>query len=441
MRVCSLGVSLIVGLFCLTGPGLIGHGGNGATLASPLVTYKNEINDERSEGTHDDTAQTLPVDPSILQVTGTTNNFTISAQHADVLVVLKLLFAQAHKQFVPDATVTGDVTLSLTNQRFETALNAICTQALLKYTVDTDLVYRFQRDNAALGRLIVNTQNINSLLLERLRKMGYGPGTTAFDLRLGVAGGVGASDTSKSASTSSGGYNRVNGLADKKTATDKMTAKSDAVPAPQVDNGVNGSQLRNLNIPGANGGGVAGGAVSSAARKQSRGEGRAEDPIVGTARPVGAAKSVGGSNAKPAREEDGALNYQGFLYQNRLVSINTNHQDVPVRDILLEIGKQVGIPVLINPSVPSGSKFVLNGFITPRPYTNLLTVLCEKAQLEWRMVNERIMIVATPQFKLRLNNTAVLPQTPGVIVLPERSGATESKRSEKQSEKKSKEDK
>ena len=103
-----------------------------------------------------------------------------------------------------------------------------------------------------------------------------------------------------------------------------------------------------------------------------------------------------------------------------------------MRDLLQEVGRQAGLPVFIDPSVPSGKDFVLNGFITPRPYADLLTILCYKAQLDWRFVNGSIFIVATPQFKLRLNNAILVPQAPGVIVLPSgRATDADSKKPEK----------
>ena len=113
----------------------------------------------------------LPV--SQMQVSGTTNNFTVSAQHADVLSLLKLVFDQAHRQFVPDASVTGDVTFALSGQRFDGVLAAICKQAFLRYDVDKNGVYQFRRDDEALRSLILKTRAINVVLQEQLRRMGY----------------------------------------------------------------------------------------------------------------------------------------------------------------------------------------------------------------------------------------------------------------------------
>ncbi len=110
---------------------------------------------------------------SVLQVTGTTNSFTVSAQHADVLSLLKLVFDQAHRQFVPDASVTGDVTFALTGQRFDVVLAAICRQTFLRYEVDKQGIYRFRRDEEALRNLLLKTQAINGVLQEQLRGMGY----------------------------------------------------------------------------------------------------------------------------------------------------------------------------------------------------------------------------------------------------------------------------
>ncbi len=92
--------------------------------------------------------------------------------------------------------------------------------------------------------------------------------------------------------------------------------------------------------------------------------------------------------------------YQLFLKQNNLVSINTKNEKKPMQDILADLGKQAGVPILIDPDVPKGDDFVLSATIPARPLNEMLNILAYYARLEWRWVNGRIYITTTPQLQL-----------------------------------------
>ena len=298
--------------------------------------------DVQEAGGGSTSAPAVPV--SVLQVSGNTNSFVISAQHADVLSLLKLVFNQAHRQFVPDASVTGDVTFALNGQRLETVLESICKQAFLRYDIDQHNIYQFHRDDAALRNFLVKTQMINSVLLEQMRRMGYAtPGATANSLAL-----------------SAGGQSAL---------------------------GMNAPASRSFGQGGFGGGGSGGSIVGQ-----------------GYSQPMGRAKSA---NTPDEMRTDApnladAAQYQLFLKQNNFVTFNTQEQDRPVRDVLADLSAQSGVTIFVDPAVPSGASFVVNGYITPRPLSEVLNYLAYRARLEWHWINNRIFITITPQLNLLL---------------------------------------
>lgn len=98
------------------------------------------------------------------KVSGNSSHITISADHADVLSVLKLVFAQAHQQFAPDGSVGGDITLELRNQTFDTVLKAVCHQAMLTYTLDHNGIYQLKFDARALSEAVVRMRMNDSVM-------------------------------------------------------------------------------------------------------------------------------------------------------------------------------------------------------------------------------------------------------------------------------------
>ena len=376
-----------------------------------------------------------------MQVSGTTNNFTVSAQHADVLSLLKLVFDQAHRQFVPDASVTGDVTFALAGQKFDVVLASICKQAFLRYDVDKNGVYQFRRDDEALRNLILRTRAINTALQEQLRRMGYtvpsGNGVNSFGaggFGGGMPGGGAAGRSASPAYNLSGrlvqdGYGRGREsesslLADVSRDQNVVAglSKTQKEPSSSVQASKRSdTRTRVAGVPQ----GVQGQQGPQGSPDQS-GDNRAQP----SSRPDGEQRGLGAqdsfSNAIMGRTVTSSLNlddseqYKWFLRQNRLVTINTKGQGVPARDVLLDLGKQAGVTILIDPAVPRGTEFVVNASVPPRPLNEVLNLLAYQAHLEWRWLNNRIFITTTPQLLLYLRGTQ-FPTLGGVTILPQRS--------------------
>ena len=107
-----------------------------------------------------------------LQITGSGNSLTLDVERADVQGTLKAVLKQAGKQFAPDASVTGTVTLLLTDQPLEAVLRAVCDQCYLQYRADATGVYRFTRDDEAIKRAFSQLKQLNTQLRGQLRSMG-----------------------------------------------------------------------------------------------------------------------------------------------------------------------------------------------------------------------------------------------------------------------------
>jgi hypothetical protein len=362
---------------------------------------------------------------SQMQVSGTTNNFTISAQHADILSLLKLVFDQAHRQFVPDASVTGDVTFALSGQKFDTVLASICKQAFLRVDVDKNGVYQFRRDDEALRNLILKTRAINAVLQEQLRRMGYavpsgGPGT---GFGTGGFGGGGRPTSPSSNGVTQGIYGRSqgSGVSDQASVSrdqNSVAGQSKTQPDPVLSApAAKRSDMRVRSSIGAQGPQGSAGPFGDN-RSQTPARPDAEQRASGAQDNVGRSAAMGLAESDSPNLDNGAQ-YQLFLRQNRLVTINTKGQDVPVRDVLSDLGRQSGVAILIDPAVPRGMEFVVNASIPPRPLNEVLNILASRAHLEWRWLNNRIFITTTPQLLLYLRGTQ-LPTLGGITILPQR---------------------
>ena len=107
-----------------------------------------------------------------LQVSGSGNRLSLEAERADVQSTLKAVLEQAGKQFAPDATVTGQVTLLLTDQPLETVLNAICEGCYLKYSALPAGIYKVSRDDEAIKKAFGELRQLNAQLRAQLRALG-----------------------------------------------------------------------------------------------------------------------------------------------------------------------------------------------------------------------------------------------------------------------------
>lgn len=135
----------------------------------------------------------VQVDAPSFTVRGDANSLTLSADHADVLQVLRALFTQVHKQFVPDSSVVGKVTLLLIHQPFRVVLDAVCHQAFLTYQVDSRGIYWFQQDEQALNQVFARIRLQNGLTQRQLQNMGMLGGVTRI-APLSPNGGLGAKE-------------------------------------------------------------------------------------------------------------------------------------------------------------------------------------------------------------------------------------------------------
>src|SRR5205823_2689010 len=101
------------------------------------------------------------------------------------------------------------------------------------------------------------------------------------------------------------------------------------------------------------------------------------------AAPGGVGGLGGGFGYSRQNAADNYLAYQEAVTQNNFVSLNIpfgNPQ--PVADVLLQLGNQANVPILIDPDVPTGNMFRIDGKISPRSLPEALNVLAPLARLE-----------------------------------------------------------
>lgn len=344
----------------------------------------------RAEDTQSQQAAGAPYSTPVtkLQVTGNMEKFSVDADHADVQSVLKAIFNQAHAQFTTDNSVVGQVTLSLSGQSLTTMLDAVCKQLFIRYQKNTNGIYVFEQDAQAVKVAILRLQDQNALLRQQLRSFGLNvPEDAVLDALLpgapGGAGAVGSKAPATNPPDAPGGFGGGGGAG-------RTAAKSSLAPGPQ--------------------GGRAGG-----------------QPLADTQRRVapiqGAANGVANEDlrlnylTKEYLEEIFSLNpqtntlqnpdgYRAYMRQNGLVWINTGDQKAPVTEILQELSRQSNTPISIDPSIPKGSKFTLQGFVTPRTLPEALQVLAQATHLTWRWVGNNILVNALPDFQIFYNSNS-----------------------------------
>ncbi len=284
-----------------------------------------------------------------LQVTGTIEKFTLSANRADVMDTLKLVFEQAEKQFVPVGAITGTVTLRLTEQPLVTTLNAICKQTLLRFRFDANSgIFFIERDDPAVRDAIQRLRQLDTEMRNQLRLLG-------------------------------------------------LSLPNDAYFGMTQNNSI--VNLRNGAGFGGAGGSIAG--SSGRAIYPLRLDSALGSPTNGT---LGMRAK---SQAEGLTEGVGLDNLNALIKQNGLVYFAAKDKPTPVYDILQQFGLQAGVPVLIDPGVPKGSKFVLKGTLSPRPLTDALNLLAPYARLEWRWLGDSVFVTATPEFELLLQDVSV----------------------------------
>lgn len=316
---------------------------------------------------------------STLHVTGKAGRFTVLADSADVRSALKLVFDQAEKQFVLDSSVTGQVTLRLTDQPFRTVLTALCEQAFLKWEYDAENgIFHFSRDEEAVKAAFTRLRTLNTLLRQQLRLMGLDiPGDTQLGLPLsqystkivpqiqtrnGFAGGL-------------GGFGGGRNTPAERPMAELRQQQTRASASPEKEETASPDAQRRAKLD-----------QSDLARR-------------GVQSPLGTATPANGALDSMALKE--ANVYQRFLTQNNLVAYRTpKGQPAPMTDVLTELGRQANIPILIDPDVPTGPKFRLEGTISARPLPDALNILSLIGHLEWRWVGDKVFVTTSPDFSV-----------------------------------------
>jgi len=353
------------GTGCILGIGLLA-----CALIAPVHAQQNQSQLAQNSG------QNYQKPVGTLQVTGTIEKFTISANRADVMDTLKLIFEQAEKQFVPVGNLTGTVTLRLTEQPLVTTLEAVCKQTFLRFRFDANSgIFYIERNEPAVRDAIQRLRQLDTELRNQLRLLGLSLPSEAY---LGMQNGV-----------------------------QNSMLNSQGTVAGRVGNGFSGGNAQSAVNPNLR-------VFNPADSVKALGTPPAINPGLRS-------KSVGG---EPNQEGVGLDNYTAFLRQNNLVYFAAKEKPTPVYDILQQFGLQAGVPVLIDPGVPKGSKFVLRGTLSPRPLTDALNILAPYARLEWRWLGDSVFITTMPEFELLLQDVSVAKVNAG----QERGGAKQGSR-------------
>ncbi len=298
-----------------------------------------------------------------LQVTGTSSRFTLSANRADVLDVLKLVFDQAEKQFVIEGNISGTVTLRLNEQPLGVVLPAICRQAFLKFRFDAvNGIFTIERDEASVRAAFSQLRSLDAELRNQLRLMG-------------------------------------------------LTVPGDSV--------VLNSSMRTFRFGGGQEGALARGGLGGSAspelkstnepNQRNRGHSDKANSLAKPAPSKGETGTAGTAQNGLLFDLEYNDSYEQFLRQNNFVSFNIpKDKPEPVFSILQLWSKQANIPILVDPSVPRGSKFVIRGTIPPRPIMDALNSIAPYARLDWRWAGNSIFITTTPEFEMLLHDVSVV---------------------------------
>jgi hypothetical protein len=326
--------------------------------------------------------------PSRMHVTGTRTAFSIDVDRADVLACIKAVFSQAGKQFDVDASAGGQITLQLAGQPLETALNSICKGAYLKYRIDSNTgIYHFEQDANAIKAAFARLQDLNAALRQQLRDMGL---EVPDDALLNLAPGAGTR-VKAPANSMRGGVG--GGFGGGGRSTDSPAAAANG--APTLESSAKSAGQRS-------------------ARAETGGQGRAGGQINTDFLPESFVRQFlipGATSNSSISPQEFQNQYGNFLKQNGLVAINTNGNAVPMSDLFAELSRQTGTVILLDPSVPRGSKFRINLALPACTLTEALNVILPAAHLRWRTLNGSTYISATPDFQLFFGSQL----TPGVI--------------------------
>lgn len=328
--------------------------------------------------------------PSSLQVTEKNGRFTLIADHASVQRVLTALFEQGDRQFAPDSSVTGDVTMRLIGQPFRVVLDAVCVQTFLRYRYDAPSgIFRFEQDQEAIKAAFARLRGLNGQLRQQLRSFGLDVpdvnATTAYNY--GYRAGSPNNDALNGASEL-----YKNGV-----------LGGDIPPGSALNAGKSLSASTRANVnrakpyatTGIKPNFLAEQTVNQFRREATGAAGRA----AGGGNPAGANADADKNDLSLSLDDSAA--YQQMVSQNNLVSFNiARDKPEPVYSVLQQLAAQANVPIVIDPAVPNGSKFRINGSVPPRPLPEALNLLAPSARLEWRWIGSRIFVTTAPEFQI-----------------------------------------
>lgn len=355
--------------------------------------------------------QTLPLQviaqapaTATLQVSGTADRFTILADRADARSVLSLVFTQAEKDFTLDNNVTGQVTMRLTGQPFQTVLDALCKQTFLKYHRDPATgIFLFSRDDAAVAAAFAQLRSLNSQLAQQLRLLGldvpYAAQNRVYAYQPAPNGGDGgAAPVYGYALGARGNFGGAGGV-----------MQSARRAQPQGVQGPQGAQETREEVR-----------LKDEARQSSGDKKMVVRKIVPNAPENDAfaqdsthvnralSAPAPAQEAAAARVQAGGDVVQQLRTNNNLVELRIPpDQTLPVRDALQQLAAQANVPMLIDPQVPSGPKFRVAGTIPARSLPEALNLLAPTARLEWKWVGDTIFVTTTPEFQLFFGDSNV----------------------------------
>ena len=319
----------------------------------------------------------LPAPKSVLRVAGSATRFTLIADRADVRDAIKVVFDQAERQFTLDNNVVGQVTLRLQEQPLALTLNALCRQAFLKYRTDpTTKITFFERDDVAVREAFTRLRLLDASLRDQMRLMGLslppdnvlqnsfsinglGGYNNAYSRQSG--GGFGGGSAPEGPAGSAGRYQE--GM--KKEGDSPSTRKAQKATSKEK--------------------------LGTDAERRGRAGLQIEDNAV--------AKLLETNGVEQSTLDSAQV--QELTKQNRFVSFRIpTDKPEPTVDVLKSLALQAGVPILIDPGVPTGKKFAIKGTISPRPLVDALNLIAPYARLEWKWIGDSIFVSASPDFEV-----------------------------------------
>jgi hypothetical protein len=279
--------------------------------------------------------------------------------------------------------------MHLSNQSFSTTLDAVCKSLLIRYHKDAKGIYVFEQDTQAIKAAIMRIKDLDALLRQQLRTVGLSlPEDGPLDM---VTNGVAQRDK------------KVAGVAQNRGSLSAGSGFGGGVGSVVGRGGGEAGAVNPNTLDGASQNQVT-------RTMRSKGTAKEDAPVNGlaanlnylTARDLA---DIFGLNPQNNNELQNPDNYRAYLQQNGLVYINTGGQKAVVTDVLQELGRQSNTRILIDPSVPMGPKFNLQGHITPRTLPEALNVLTQATRLNWRWLGSSVYVSAMPDFQIFFNST------------------------------------